>query len=50
MLEALLQECRDLAGRVEHGEAKLAATDVAIAPPTPLPRPDGSLPLNISRS
>ncbi|HUU85857.1 MAG TPA: flavodoxin-dependent (E)-4-hydroxy-3-methylbut-2-enyl-diphosphate synthase [Phycisphaerae bacterium] len=45
MLEALLQECRELAGRVERGEAKLGATDVAIAPSNPLPRADGSLPV-----
>jgi (E)-4-hydroxy-3-methylbut-2-enyl-diphosphate synthase len=45
MLDALLSECRDFAGRVERGEAKLLNASVDIAPPDPLPRGDGSLPL-----
>jgi (E)-4-hydroxy-3-methylbut-2-enyl-diphosphate synthase len=44
MLDALLAECRDFAARVKRGEAQLAGADFTIAPPDPLPRPDGSVP------
>jgi len=47
MLEALLHECRAFAARVERGEAKLMNASVEIAPPDPLPRGDGSLPLRV---
>ncbi|MCH8806691.1 MAG: flavodoxin-dependent (E)-4-hydroxy-3-methylbut-2-enyl-diphosphate synthase [Planctomycetes bacterium] len=45
MLDALLAECRDFAGRVERGEATLSGADVDIVPPDPLPRAHGSLPV-----
>ena len=48
MLDALLAECRDFAARVKRGEAQLTGADVTIAPPNPLPRPDGSMPLNVA--
>jgi len=48
MLDALLAECRAFATRVKRGEAKLTGSDVTIAPPNPLPRPDGSVPLNVA--
>ncbi len=48
MLDALLAECRDFAARVKRGEAQLTGSDVTIAPPNPLPRPDGSVPLNVA--
>jgi len=38
MLDALLHECRELAARVERGEATLAARELAIVPPSSLPR------------
>lgn len=47
MLEALLDECRDFAKRVERGEATLTNAAVDIVPPDPLPRSDGSLPLTV---
>jgi (E)-4-hydroxy-3-methylbut-2-enyl-diphosphate synthase len=50
MLDALLHECRELAGRVEGGEVQLGARRVDVVPPDPLPRADGSVPLNAGRS
>ncbi|MFQ5490339.1 MAG: flavodoxin-dependent (E)-4-hydroxy-3-methylbut-2-enyl-diphosphate synthase [Phycisphaerae bacterium] len=47
MLEALLAECRELAARVERGEANLNNSAVNIVPPDPLRLEDGSLPLNV---
>ncbi len=47
MLEALLDECRSLASRVEAGKATLSNQTVDIVPPDPLPRSDGSLPLRV---
>jgi (E)-4-hydroxy-3-methylbut-2-enyl-diphosphate synthase len=44
MLDALLHECRDLAARVERGEATLRGGGVEIVPPDPLPRADGTVP------
>ncbi len=45
MMDALLAECRALAARVARGEARLQGADVTIAPPNPLPRKDGTMPL-----
>jgi (E)-4-hydroxy-3-methylbut-2-enyl-diphosphate synthase len=47
MLDALLEECRAFAKKVKAGEAQLKNADVNIAPPDPLPRKDGSIPLNV---
>ncbi len=47
MLDALLLECRELARRVARGEARLLGAHVDIAPPDPLARKDGSVPLKI---
>jgi (E)-4-hydroxy-3-methylbut-2-enyl-diphosphate synthase len=47
MLDALLAECRLFAAKVERGEAQLKNADVNIAPPDPLPRKDGSVPLKV---
>jgi (E)-4-hydroxy-3-methylbut-2-enyl-diphosphate synthase len=47
MMSALLHECREFAAKVRAGQATLKNTDVDIAPPAPLPRADGSLPLNV---
>ena len=47
MLDALYEETLAFAERVEAGEAKLSGTRVSIAPPDPLPRSDGSIPLPI---
>jgi (E)-4-hydroxy-3-methylbut-2-enyl-diphosphate synthase len=47
MLEALYEECVAFASRVERGEASLRQGGVKIAPPDPLPRADGSLPLTV---
>ncbi len=47
MLDALLEECHAFADRVERGEAALSNASVEIAPPDPLARPDGSVPLNV---
>jgi (E)-4-hydroxy-3-methylbut-2-enyl-diphosphate synthase len=47
MLEALYEECLAFAARVQRGEAQLTTGGVTIAPPDPLPRADGSLPLPI---
>ncbi len=49
MLDALLHECRELAAKVERGEAKLLGAHVDIAPPDPLPRKDGTMPLRVVR-
>jgi (E)-4-hydroxy-3-methylbut-2-enyl-diphosphate synthase len=37
MLDALLAECRELAGRVQRGEAKLSGAHCAVKSPGPLP-------------
>jgi (E)-4-hydroxy-3-methylbut-2-enyl-diphosphate synthase len=47
MLDALHEECLALAAKVERGEATLSNSSVTIAPPDPLPRADGSLPLRV---
>ncbi|MBU0618258.1 MAG: flavodoxin-dependent (E)-4-hydroxy-3-methylbut-2-enyl-diphosphate synthase [Planctomycetes bacterium] len=47
MLDALLAECRALAGKVECGEAQLKFAGVNTAPANALPRPKGSLPPNL---
>jgi len=47
MLDALYEEALAFAARVERGEAKLSGTRVTIAPPDPLPRKDGSVPLAV---
>ena len=47
MLDALYEETLAFARRVESGQAKLSNTRVTIAPPDPLPRSDGSIPLGI---
>jgi len=38
MLDALLHECRELAAKVERGEAQLTNVHVDVRPPDPLPR------------
>jgi (E)-4-hydroxy-3-methylbut-2-enyl-diphosphate synthase len=48
MLDALLEESLAFARRVERGEAQLTGTRVSIAPPDPLPRKDGSIPLPVA--
>ena len=48
MLDALYEETLAFAKRVERGEAKLRQAKVTIAPPDPLPRKDGSIPLPIA--
>ncbi|MBW7906682.1 MAG: flavodoxin-dependent (E)-4-hydroxy-3-methylbut-2-enyl-diphosphate synthase [Phycisphaerae bacterium] len=50
MLDALLHECRELAARVERGEARLLGASVDIRPPDPLARKGGSVPLSVARS
>jgi len=45
MLDALYDETVAFARRVERGEARLSAARVTIAPPDPLPRKDGTVPL-----
>jgi len=47
MLEALYAEAVAFAARVERGEARLSSGAVTIAPPDPLPRADGSIPLPV---
>ncbi len=47
MLEALYEETVAFAQRVERGEATLSHSRVTIAPPDPLPRSDGSIPLPV---
>lgn len=49
MLDALYEECVRFAERVERGEAQLSNAAVNIAPPDPLPRADGSIPLSVVR-
>ena len=48
MLDALYEECLAFAARVERGEARLSSGGVTIAPPDPLPRADGSVPLPVA--
>ena len=50
MLDALYEEALAFAARVERGEAKLSGTRVTIAPPDPLPRKDGTVPLIVVQS
>ncbi len=50
MLDALLEETVAFAQRVESGQATLSNTRVTIAPPDPLPRKDGSIPLSVTRN
>ncbi|MCG8404735.1 MAG: flavodoxin-dependent (E)-4-hydroxy-3-methylbut-2-enyl-diphosphate synthase [Phycisphaerales bacterium] len=47
MLDALYEESLAFADRVERGEAQLNQGGVTIAPPDPLPREDGTLPLRV---
>ncbi|MEK7730532.1 MAG: flavodoxin/ferredoxin-dependent (E)-4-hydroxy-3-methylbut-2-enyl-diphosphate synthase, partial [Planctomycetota bacterium] len=47
MLDALYEEAVAFAARVERGEAELSGARVTIAPPDPLPRRDGSVPLKV---
>jgi len=49
MLDALLQECRLFAEKVERGEAKLHNATIDIKPPDPLPRPGGGKPLPVMK-
>ena len=49
MLDALLEECRGLQDAVQRGEATLMNIHVDVKPPDPLPRKDGSVPLNVVR-
>jgi len=48
MLDALYEEAVAFAERVERGQARLSHTRVTIAPPDPLPRKDGSIPLPLA--
>lgn len=50
MMDALYEESVAFAERVERGEATLNRGGVTIAPPDPLPREDGSLPLPVVKS
>ena len=50
MLDALYEEAIAFAARVERGEAELTNARVSIVPPDPLPRKDGSVPLNVVQS
>ncbi len=50
MLEALYEESLAFAARVERGEAVLTNSKVMIAPPDPLPRKDGSIPLPVANN
>jgi (E)-4-hydroxy-3-methylbut-2-enyl-diphosphate synthase len=47
MLDALYEEAVAFAARVERGEAQLTNARVHIVPPDPLPRKDGSVPLQV---
>ncbi len=47
MLDALYDETLAFSKRVESGEVVLTGRDVTITPPDPLPRKDGSIPLNV---
>jgi (E)-4-hydroxy-3-methylbut-2-enyl-diphosphate synthase len=49
MLDALYEEALAFAQRVERGQAKLTTGGVTIAPPDPLPRSDGSIPLPVTQ-
>jgi (E)-4-hydroxy-3-methylbut-2-enyl-diphosphate synthase len=49
MFDALYEESLAFAQRVERGEAQLSSGKVTIAPPDPLPRSDGSVPLAVVR-
>ncbi len=49
MLDALLHECRELARRVERGEARLLGAHVDITPPDPLVRGGAGVPLPVAR-
>ncbi len=49
MLDALYEETLAFAERVERGDVQMSKRDVTIAPPDPLPRSDGSIPLPVSR-
>ena len=48
MLQALYDECVALARKVELGQATLRGGAVHIRPPDPLPRKDGSIPLDVA--
>ena len=50
MLDALYEETVAFAERVERGEASLTNTRVTIAPPDPLPRADGSVPITLGQT
>ncbi len=50
MMDALYEECLDFAARVERGEVELSNAAVNIAPPDPLPRSDGSIPLTVVKN
>ncbi|MFQ5422942.1 MAG: flavodoxin-dependent (E)-4-hydroxy-3-methylbut-2-enyl-diphosphate synthase [Phycisphaerae bacterium] len=50
ILDALYEECRAFAERVERGEADLTHGGVTIAPPDPFPQSDGSMPLDVVSS
>lgn len=47
MLDALYEEAKAFAEKVERGEAQLSSGAVNIVPPDPLPRADGSIPLTV---
>lgn len=47
MLDALYEEAKSFAEKVERGEAELGGGPVNIVPPDPLPRSDGSIPLTV---
>lgn len=49
MLDALLEECRALQDAVQRGAARLSGAHVDVKPPDPLPRKDGSVPLQVVR-
>jgi len=48
MLDALYEETLAFADLVERGQATLTHTRVHIAPPDPLPRKDGTIPLTVA--
>jgi (E)-4-hydroxy-3-methylbut-2-enyl-diphosphate synthase len=50
MLDALYEETVAFAERVERGEVSLTKRGVTIAPPDPLPRGDGTIPLTVTPS
>ncbi|RJP32184.1 MAG: flavodoxin-dependent (E)-4-hydroxy-3-methylbut-2-enyl-diphosphate synthase [Phycisphaerales bacterium] len=49
MLDALYEETKAFAEKVERGEARLGEKKVSIVPPDPLPRADGSVPLTVMK-